>query len=537
MAMPGTAALHPEEVRMSAAAASSTATAGSPLLAFFVRETGQIVRGRHSWWRRGLFIFALAVLTIGVAGEIGSSSRPWRSMSAGRIAFSVLMTANAYFVFALTNTYFAKAVSAEREAGSLDLLRITGLSPLALLVGKGTSQFARALLLLVAQAPLCVICVTLGGLPPERILASYALVASVLFCGCHVGVFWSVVSKTSRHASQNTIVTFLALYLAPWCLLTFNAVRPGALPQSVVEAISWFTQVSPTKSYSAVVNGGPWPLVSIFMHLGLGLAFLLGAVALFERMCERRESPATAATGSAKTSGAEKRRETPPRLDKRPLAWKEYYFAAGGRRGTRIRWFLYVGVAILLSLTTVSSTRNAGLELIAWPLLFIGAIGAVSELAHATSKWLGAEVTHRTLGDLAILPIRTRRILWEKFLGHLPSILPPLTLLLVGAVLSFDRIGALLEQVDRWPMVVHFAVQGIFVLVFTVRLSLTQPLSAFGVAFLIAMLANSAAFGLWSAWSDRAPTVMAVVLTCGTILFIRRVLVNLPDHLTEAAAK
>src|SRR5262245_61545117 len=121
----------------------------SPWAAFFGRETGQIVHGRGYAWRRVTYL-VMGLLLIIIVG-FGNAKR---MRAGGGPAFDALMLLNVYLLFFLTSSFFSKAVSGEREAGSLDLLRITGLSPLALLVGKGTSQFVHAVLLLVMQLPL-----------------------------------------------------------------------------------------------------------------------------------------------------------------------------------------------------------------------------------------------------------------------------------------------------------------------------------------------------------------------------------------------
>ena len=79
----------------------------------------------------------------------------------------------------------------EKEEQTLGLLRMTGLSPLSILLGKSTSRLCGALLLLAAQFPFTIFAVTLGGRVARAdcggLLHARGLHVSALQCGACSG--------------------------------------------------------------------------------------------------------------------------------------------------------------------------------------------------------------------------------------------------------------------------------------------------------------------------------------------------------------
>jgi hypothetical protein len=512
---------------------SPAALRGSPLVTFFLRETALIVRARNSVWSRLVFVL-ISIGTVGViiyAGLYGPIVR-----RAGWLAFGGLMLVNSYFAFVLTTTYFSKAISSEREQGTLDMLRITGLSAFALLAGKGTSQFVRTLLLFATQIPLCALCVVMGGITAGEIAAAYTLVLAILFFSTHTALFWSVVSKSSRHASHSTLGTFLVLYIVPWAFFISSNYR-GVFPPFVVESMEWLAKVNPVAAYRYVTNTGEVPWTAVIFHVVIGIAFFAGAVALFERTC-RQQKPAV--TDIPRLAHGNKPRRGPlPRVGTRPLMWKEYYFAAGGPRGARLRWLIYPACCVVAAILMYPDGMHEGYALvhIGAAMLMTGLIGLCSEIPYAATRLFGMETMNRTLGDIAILPLRTRRIVGEKILGYVPSFLPPLACLLAGAALTSTKIRAeLLPDVD-WPFVFYVALQVALLLVLTVHFSFYQARTAFGLAFTVLFVANATLMGFAAETFGLAPSLRLLLLGAGALWLLVYLIRILPHHLAIAAAK
>jgi ABC-type transport system involved in cytochrome c biogenesis permease component len=521
-------------------ALSAGSLSGSPLAAFFVHESGLLVRGRRStWWRLSFLLLSTIVVVIG--GQLGLAVRLGEG---GLVAFRALMMLNAYFVFLLTMTSFSKAISEEREQGTLDMLRVTGLSTFALLAGKGTSKYLRAMLLFLMQAPLCALCLTLGGISLLEMGAAYLLLAAVAFLACHMALFWSVVCKTSRGAGQTTIGVLFVLYAVPPGLVSMASSNPELFPKIGVAAGEWLARVNPLAAYRTIMTTGIVPWRAIAFHFGVGLVFLGWATAIFERTCRQAKPVELEAARPAR--GNQPRRGPLPRVGARPFTWKEYHFAAGGARSLRHRWIAYPIIAVCLATLGYDwgASDAAFLHRLAGSMLMVGLFGVCSEIAYSATRLFGAERANQTLGDIAILPMRTRRIVGEKILGYVPSLLAPIACVTVGAMLTPGNLWSSVFSGVNWFVVLYVALQIALILVLTVHFSFRQNRTAFGGAFGMVAMSNALLIGVSASLLDVRPEFLESsllmvlgVLSVATIWLIVRLIRLLPYHLEVAAAK
>ena len=86
-----------------------------------------------------------------------------RSGSPGLELFSWLVYCNFWFIAAAGALYFSSAISEEKEEQTLGLLRLAGISPFSLLVGKWLPRVIGGLLLVAIQFPFTLLSITLGG--------------------------------------------------------------------------------------------------------------------------------------------------------------------------------------------------------------------------------------------------------------------------------------------------------------------------------------------------------------------------------------
>ena len=105
------------------------------------------------------------------------------SMGAPGLAFfSTVMWASFVFITLAGLGHFASVIAEEKEVRMLGLLRMTGLSPAAILLGKSTGRLVSALLFLALTLPFALLAVTLGGVGTRQVLAGYvALTAYLVF--------------------------------------------------------------------------------------------------------------------------------------------------------------------------------------------------------------------------------------------------------------------------------------------------------------------------------------------------------------------
>lgn len=137
---------------------------------------------------------------------------------------------NFIFILLIGVSFFATAITEEKEEMTLGLMRMAGISPVALLLGKSTSRLFRALLLLAVQFPFAVLAITLGGVTLHQVLATYVALAAFLILTANVALFCSVCTKHSRTASWMTFLLLVVSLIGP--ALTYSFFEPLFFPDS-----------------------------------------------------------------------------------------------------------------------------------------------------------------------------------------------------------------------------------------------------------------------------------------------------------------
>ena len=130
-----------------------------------------------------MFAAACLLFTIATVAQSGLSLG-----APGRVVYGWIVWLDSLLISVGSVTIFASIIAAEREEGTLPLLRLTGTEPLALLLGQGFSGVVIGCLLLVVQFPLIILTITLGGVVWDQVLATFlALVSHLVLCrdwGC-----------------------------------------------------------------------------------------------------------------------------------------------------------------------------------------------------------------------------------------------------------------------------------------------------------------------------------------------------------------
>src|SRR5947209_46324 len=127
-----------------------------PVIVLFSRALRTDTRSLSIYLARaalmGLFVFSL-VSTQQLA-RFGMFGAP------GLQFFSGVVAINFWFITLAGLSYFASAITEEKEEMMLGLLKMTGLSPVSILLGKSTSRLLGAVLLLAVQFPFTMLAVT-----------------------------------------------------------------------------------------------------------------------------------------------------------------------------------------------------------------------------------------------------------------------------------------------------------------------------------------------------------------------------------------
>ncbi len=335
---------------------------------------------------------------------------------------------------------FASIIAAEREQGTLPLLRMTGMSPLSLLLGQGFSGIVTGCLLLIVQLPLVVLTITLGGILWDQVLATYvALLAHLVLCA-GIGLFWSVACARAGSAAFFTLLSLFGLwagtYFARMALNGFAAKGwISATTQTAVdEATLWIDQRLVWSRLSEISSSfGRLDLLSpqFWWSLGGGIAFVLAASWLLDRRPFETPLYRPIVIRLWKSSGN--------RAWKRlAISGKDYRQFMGGVKGIVARILIYLavpsGIAWLFEANGARITWEDYTSFVFW----FGAAFLTVELAAIASRSFRNELAEQTWSSLAVLPRWGGRIVAEKLWGAGLGLVPGIVICLIAALNSRD---------------------------------------------------------------------------------------------------
>ena len=407
-----------------------------PLIALFSRAVRDEVRGKFPPIIRATAALFLLLL-------IGMNQSDFESRSApGQELLMMIAMVNFFGLTLFGLSSFCSAITEEKEDETLALLRMTRLNPLAILLGKSTARFVGGLLFLAVQIPFTMLCVTLGGAARDQILRVYAVLGAYLFFLCNLGLFWSVICRRTSRAVALTFFCGILFYILPWIMVAtlfrsmFGYFGNSGLQELGLfeQGIKFFITSNPLGDLIATVfgrsGGFPFTIDSLPFHLIGGVVFFLLAWALFDRFCS---SAGEVAPRRRKLAGGSANGLRVPRPWRWAIAWKDFHFITGGKKGMGIRLVLYV-LVIGGIIGWAHTANNGNLDpgdiggVIRWTALIMFS----AEFVSVSSRIFGVERKRQTLGSLYLLPTSTARIAWQKFLGCLIGFLPSLGLWILG---------------------------------------------------------------------------------------------------------
>lgn len=405
--------------------------------------------------------------------------------------FKLICFLNCVFITAAGISYFAGAITEEKEEETLELLKMAGVSRIALLLGKSTSRLLGAALLLILQFPFILLAITLGGVTLAQIIAATLALLAYMILLANLGLFCSVFCRNTSRAAGLTFLLLIA-YLGGVPLaaaVVADMVQSGYIlagdpavqgAQDVLERLSassifrriWeITQTGFAES----------PLSSqVVGHVvSAGVLFLLSWATfdLFTRESGRenpdRMSPFTP-TGRWKQLGA-------GRAWANPLAWKDFHFMAGGWFYLAAKSVLYgILLAALLIVVSTGEPYVSWENLGGWTMGTMAVVAAL-ELCHFSSRVFNDELKWKTLPVLALLPISPARLMVSKVAGGVIGLVPAAGYFLLGAAVWPEGFGQAALSPITWYGVMMFLI----FLHLTAYLSLFVKWGAFALSFVI----------------------------------------------------
>ena len=411
----------------------------SALLALFLRSLRLYLRART--------IAVVHVSLVGIILLLLFTSHATATMrgAPGLDFFGGVMMLNLAFLTLAAISYFASAITEEKEEGTLGLLQMTDLDPLAILLGKSTTRLCAALLLLVVQVPFTLLAVTLGGISAHQIFAAYVTLGAYAFFLSNLALLASVLAPRTSIAAMFTggFLLFMpslagAMIAAPKLAgLPHFRGKADAAAATLAEWGAALLEASPFHHLGEITRTGfsgaifgwqAWSnlgggllcfgLAWAFFNLATGerRLFISGRIvprpgSRFARFCPDRAWPISA------------------------IAWKDFHFIHGGELailGKFLAYALLCGWQIYEAIPDPEPFGTAARGILGWV-----SFAMMVELGMAGSRIFREEVRNKTLVGLAALPFAMKHIGLMKIDGAKRTLLPAKCALLLGAIAMF----------------------------------------------------------------------------------------------------
>jgi ABC-type transport system involved in multi-copper enzyme maturation permease subunit len=353
--------------------------------------------------------------------------------------------------------HFATAITEEKEEGTLGLLLLADISPLAILLGKSTSRIISAWLIFVAQFPFALLSLTLGGITVAQIACAYLSLGAYLFLVANLAVLASVLCRRTGEAIAAMAVLLVLMHGGvPWLEYMTNQLavagriaETGMMSRIVTGLAGWYADTSVfhqiMRIFDPARGAGTLPIQVGTSILGGFFFFGLAWLAFRRIVWEPDASQPPRGTVPESTSRWIVLVSRPWR---NALMWKDFHFLAGGPVLLLAKLLLlpsFAGLCLWGRGWVESAMAMPAEQFIRQSLLVVLAVELLvysSQLFHVEQKW-------GTLPTLLMLPRTVGEIAYSKVLGCLLGSLPTLAVYLSVCLLLEHR-GVVLFS---WGMV------------------------------------------------------------------------------------
>ncbi len=347
----------------------------------------------------------------------------FRRSGSGLNFFVSISMINIVFINLLAVSFFSSAVTEEKEAESLALLLMTGLSPFTMLLSKSTSKLILGMTLIVAQIPFIVLAVTLGGVGLDQIFSVYLVILAHTVLLCSMALLPSVIFNETVTAACFTFLGIAAFHFSTAYWETLNFLSP------------FYAVIQMTRNYSFDIFVLVWnPAVNILV----GAAIFVISFGLFNRFSRSGGKGGEGRIAALKQISGRNRFKGwlgAGRAWRYAFAWKEYFFTAGGKLtalSSAVTFaVLFAGIYIYFGYVK----GDMSFKDLLWGILVVSIIACILKMIYVTGTFLGNEVWSKTLPALVILPVPIKRILRQKLAGGMLMLLPSLGFIALSIVL------------------------------------------------------------------------------------------------------
>lgn len=416
-----------------------------PTLALLTRVLRADTRAYMTYITRLIFFLFLLFAIYGTYKSQGQLQAPGKSLFMGIVIVDFVI------ITLLSVGSFSTTITEEKELGTLALLRMTRVNPLAILLGKWGSRLFSVFLLLIAQCPFTILSIAFGGVSLPQILAVHLSLSAYLVLTSSLGLLSSVICRRSGSAMLLTGSLLTIFFLVPWILSFFNFGQ-GLRYFLYQVAILFPSDMLQKKNY------GNWQSALFFNHIlfsyGISLGLLILSALSFD-FFNREHQGRPKLEKNVEIAEPDERKEGlfSQRVWSWPQLWFEFHYSSGGVLHWLTRVFFSIGFAIfvIVNYDNVKEWRLFQWILsgeyiekdghlyyhnsMAWVLFQGFALLFLTHLAHGFGFTIQQELREQTLPSLILFPEPLFQIFRRKLLGlalaHSPYLVGFLLSLLV----------------------------------------------------------------------------------------------------------
>jgi hypothetical protein len=370
--------------------------------------------------------------------------------------FGWLQYCNFWFITFAGATFFATSITEEKEELTLSLLKLAGIRPLALLLGKWAPRTFGAVLLLSVQFPFTLLAITLGGILWDQALAAYLALAAHLLLVGSIGLLASVVCSRSAGACTLTTIIIVALSLiAPLIALCGELCDELGLTTTAesmqAAAESTWRMDAFTRLGEILQTGFSDPPLGVQFVSNVAAAVLLFGLSwgLFD-FCTRNESSDAGARWWTRLIRIGRRGSR--RAWETPCVWKDFYLVSGGPRWVLLRLPGYALLLMLLvAIFVVGDNWSMDLEDFGGMRMATMLIVLLVEAALIAARVFRYESLGQTWSGLVLLPRSQFEVSMGKVAGSALGLLPAAGWFLCGALVAPSLVADFLEELFSEP--------------------------------------------------------------------------------------